>query len=224
MVECVTAIWTYKYNNGYTVTLRGPLTARVIITTSSPPGNHQAAPAFTLKFEDFQFDANQHDKYIALDSIMGTRMFESPRARHASTPTPGVSAQAQAQAEEDRKWEEPRVLIERAAIPGEPVNAFGIPQATMRCLELAESVTAMADLIIFANDTTLGPLGELWAFFNGCFVFPRLRILIETSLSRCTEKICCQNPGVPWPSRTAHTEWHTSQQPLYYQPKHAQQR
>ena len=161
MVECVSAIWTYKYNNGYTVTLRGPLTARVIITTSSPPGNNQAAPAYTLKFEDFQFDANLHDKYISLDSIMGVRMLESPRARHANTPTPGVSTQAQAQADEDRKWEEPRVLIERAAIPGEPVNAFGIPQATMRCLELAESVTAMADLIIFANDTTLGPLGEL---------------------------------------------------------------
>ena len=92
---------------------------------------------------------------------MGVRMFESPQARHANTPTPGLSAQAQAQADEDRKWEEPRVLIERAAIPGEPVNAFGIPQATMRCLELAESVTAMADLIIFTNDTTLGPLGEL---------------------------------------------------------------
>ena len=92
---------------------------------------------------------------------MGVRMFESPRARHANTPNSGLSTQAQAQADEDRKWEEPRVLIERAAIPGEPVNAFGIPQATMRCLELAESVTAMADLIIFTNDTTLGPLGEL---------------------------------------------------------------
>jgi len=166
MVECVAAIWTYKYNNGYTVTLRGPLKARVIITTSSPPGNHQAASAFTLKFEDFQFDANQHDKYIALENIMGVRMFDSPQVRHINALTPGVSAQAQAQAEEDRKWEEPRVLIEGATIPGEPVNAFGIPQATMRCLELAESVTAMADLIIFANDTTLGPLGELGAFFK----------------------------------------------------------
>ncbi|KIM45777.1 hypothetical protein M413DRAFT_58609, partial [Hebeloma cylindrosporum] len=46
MVECVAAIWTYKYNNGYTVTLRGPLTARVIVTTSNPPGNTQAAPAY----------------------------------------------------------------------------------------------------------------------------------------------------------------------------------
>lgn len=36
------------------------------------------------------------------------------------------------------QWEEPRVLISQGFIPGEPVNAFGIPQATMRCLELAE--------------------------------------------------------------------------------------
>ncbi|EIN10171.1 hypothetical protein PUNSTDRAFT_63736, partial [Punctularia strigosozonata HHB-11173 SS5] len=31
VIECVTAIWTYHYNNGYTVTLRGPLTAHVVV-------------------------------------------------------------------------------------------------------------------------------------------------------------------------------------------------
>ncbi|EIM85512.1 uncharacterized protein STEHIDRAFT_37377, partial [Stereum hirsutum FP-91666 SS1] len=31
VVECVGAIWTYKYTNGYTVTLRGPLTAHVLV-------------------------------------------------------------------------------------------------------------------------------------------------------------------------------------------------
>jgi hypothetical protein len=39
-------------------------------------------------------------------------------------------------ADEDKKWEEPRQIIENGSIPGEPVNAFGIPQATMRCLEV----------------------------------------------------------------------------------------
>ncbi|KAF8164908.1 LIM-domain binding protein-domain-containing protein [Crassisporium funariophilum] len=167
VVECVAAIWTYKYTNGYTVTLRGPLTAHVIITTTNPPG-HAQAPQFALKFEDFQFDANFHEKYIALESIMGSRMLETPRMRNAPTPTPpGTSAQVQQQLqqiEDDKKWDEPRVLIERGSIPGEPVNAFGIPQATMRCLELAESVVAMAEIIVYSKETELGPFDALKEF------------------------------------------------------------
>jgi hypothetical protein len=141
VVECVTALWTYKYSNGYTVTLRGPLTCHVIVGPPSTPGTgiptQPAQQTYSLKIENLQFDANLHDKYICIDSVMGQRMMESPktpRPRHALTPTAnGTDAQ---RAEEDRKWEEPRIFIERACIPGEPVNAFGIPQATMRCLEV----------------------------------------------------------------------------------------
>ncbi|KAF5346933.1 hypothetical protein D9758_010123 [Tetrapyrgos nigripes] len=38
VVECVSAIWTYRYTNGYIVTLRGPLTVHVLLTASPPPG------------------------------------------------------------------------------------------------------------------------------------------------------------------------------------------
>lgn len=143
IVECVTAVWTYKYNNGYIVTLRGPLTAHIVITAQNPPGGASApasGPPYVLKFEDFQFDATWHDKYISLDAIMGSRTMESPtslQTRNPSTPMPNGSATPAQQGEEDKKWEEPRVIIDRAAIPGEPVNAFGIPQATMRCLEVS---------------------------------------------------------------------------------------
>ncbi|KAF5372051.1 hypothetical protein D9615_008059 [Tricholomella constricta] len=173
IVECVTAIWTYKYNNGYTVTLRGPLTVHVVVTATLPPGTAQApqsGPGVALKFEDFQFDANYHDKYIALDSITGPRTMGSPktpRVRNTATPMSNgasTSQQQQQQFEEDKKWEEPRVTIEMATIPGEPVNAFGIPQATMRCLELAESVSAMADLITYSTEQQLGPLDALQKF------------------------------------------------------------
>jgi len=137
IVECVGAVWTYKYTNGYTVVLRGPLTAHVVVTGPFPPGTSQAS-GLTLRFEDFQFDANSHEKYIALESITGTRVIGSPGVgvRGASTPTPN-GASSQQQLEDDTKWEEPRITIERAQIPGEPVNAFGIPQATMRCLEVS---------------------------------------------------------------------------------------
>lgn len=166
VVECVTAVWTYKYSNGYTVTLRGPLTAHVVIasTQSSSSQLTAAQASYQLKFDHFQFDANHHDKSIALDSIVGQRQFEAPKIRHVVSPTPGGSSMQQQQREEDKKWEEPRVVIEHGFLPGEPVNAFGIPQATMRCLELAESVGAMGDLMNFSNENQLGPLEALSKF------------------------------------------------------------
>ena len=142
IVECVGAVWTYKFNNGYIVTLRGPLTAHIVITSLHPPGSTQAAQGsqFLLKFEDFQFEANYHDKYISLDSIMGPRAPEIPKTPSLpSEPNPTMNGNITQQQllEEDKKWEEPRVIIEHALLPGEPVNAFGIPQATMRCLEVS---------------------------------------------------------------------------------------
>ncbi|KAJ6543928.1 LIM-domain binding protein-domain-containing protein [Mycena capillaripes] len=157
IVECVTAIWTCRYSNGHIVTLRGPLTAHLVICSPAPPPHPGAAttngaPPYVLKFDDFEFDAHSHDKYIALDAIAGPRKTEDP------PPTMNGAG------DEDKKWEEPRLIIENGSIPGEPVNAFGIPQATMRCLELAESVGQMADLISFARDQEVGPLAALKSF------------------------------------------------------------
>ncbi|EAU80585.2 hypothetical protein CC1G_11385 [Coprinopsis cinerea okayama7 len=173
IVECVAAVWTYKYTNGYTVTLRGPLTAHVVVTATNPP-NPQAPNqgSYMLKFEEFEFDALHHDKYISLDAITGSRMADPSHGRQLTN----SSAEAQSE-EQQRQLEEPRVLIDQASIPGEPVNAFGIPQATMRCLELAESVGSMADLITFANETKLGPLDALAKFAqrlrdNGATLLP----------------------------------------------------
>lgn len=133
IVECVTAIWTCRYSNGHIVTLRGPLTAHLVICSPAPlphPGATSAngAPPYVLKFDDFEFDAHSHDKYIALDAIAGQRKTEDPPQTMNGTTAAG---------DEDKKWEEPRLIIENGSIPGEPVNAFGIPQATMRCLEVS---------------------------------------------------------------------------------------
>ncbi|KAF8628158.1 hypothetical protein AX17_006028 [Amanita inopinata Kibby_2008] len=70
----------------------------------------------------------------------------------------------QQQQDDEKRWEEPRIMIERSLIPGEPVNAFGIPQATMRCLELAESVGQMSDLIVYSTENRLGPFEALKKF------------------------------------------------------------
>ncbi len=48
-----------------------------------------------------------------------------------------VRARARAADENDDGIEQ-RIVIDRATIPVEPVNAFGIPQATMRCLEVSD--------------------------------------------------------------------------------------
>ena len=178
VVECVSAVWTYKYNNGYTVTLRGPLTVHVFIVPLTNPQPSQSP--FTLRFDHLQFDAHTHEKFISLDGIAGQRAVETPKTpRVRSAPTPSPNGASVSQREEDRQWDEPRIMIDHASIPGEPVNAFGIPQATMRCLEvrttrrlsrmlirivfifqLAESVSQMTDLIAFANETRLGPMGS----------------------------------------------------------------
>lgn len=144
VIECVTAAWTYKYTNGYTVTLRGPLTAHIIMvpnTARNQPGAPSSTP-FTLKFDNLDFGANFHDKSISLESILGMRNPESsppktPHQRNAPTPN---SIGTSSSFDEDKKWEEPRVTIDHASIPGEPVNAFGIPQATMRCLEVHSNI------------------------------------------------------------------------------------
>ncbi|KAI0637642.1 LIM-domain binding protein-domain-containing protein [Trametes polyzona] len=159
LVECANAAWTFRYQNGYSITLRGPLSADVIVQPNaipipSPSGNSFAQ--YTLKLQRIQFDAFFHDKYVALDSIQGERIPESPRAL---PPSPGGPP-----TDDPNRFDEARYHIEHAIMPAEPINAFGIPQATMRCLELAESVAQMSELIQFSKDTHLGPMDALARF------------------------------------------------------------
>ncbi|KAH8106352.1 LIM-domain binding protein-domain-containing protein [Cristinia sonorae] len=161
VVECIQATWTYKYTNGYTVTLRGPMTAHILVFPNTPtPQAPQQHVTYTLKFDQLQFDANYHDKLIAMEAILGNRSQESPRLKAPSTPVMNGIHLPQ-RMEDEARFEEPRLIIERATVPAEPVNAFGIPQATMRCLELAESVAQMSPLIQFSTENKLGPLDAL---------------------------------------------------------------
>ncbi|KAI0318107.1 LIM-domain binding protein, partial [Amylostereum chailletii] len=139
VVEVVSAVWTYKYQNGYTITLRGPLSAQMCFV--SPPNGASvqslAQPHAQLKIAGMSFSSEKFEKFISFDAIHGQLMdpiVKTPRLRQTQAPINGVLTPAKA---EDEKWEEPRMLYERATIPAEPVNAFGIPQATMRCLEVS---------------------------------------------------------------------------------------
>lgn len=153
LVECANASWTFRYQNGYNIILRGPLTADVVVQPSTIPGQPPASgvvTAYTLKLERLQFDAFYHDKFIAVEAIQGERIPESPRP---IPPSPG----AHPGPHEEARFEEARYSIEHALIPAEPINAFGIPQATMRCLEVSISslwVSQIADSYML--DTACG--------------------------------------------------------------------
>ncbi|TFK88377.1 hypothetical protein K466DRAFT_547216 [Polyporus arcularius HHB13444] len=168
IVECPNAAWTFRYTNGYSITLRGPFTAEIIVQPGAnpPPPRSAGMPAialnYDLMFERLQFDAFFHDKYIAFDSIVGERIPDSPRIMPSPTGNPNGADEAGRY--DPTRYEEPRYLIDHAIIPAEPINAFGIPQATMRCLELAESVAQMSDLIHFSVSNKMGPVDALSAY------------------------------------------------------------
>ncbi len=143
VIECPSASWIHRYNNGYTVTLKGPMTAHVVVsqpasatpdTTASFRGDQRL-----LKIANLRFDADQHDKFISVDTLMNSRSSSTSMRKE---PTPMINGM-QLQQDEGSKWEEPKILVERSLIPEEPINAFGIPQATMRCLE-ASSLQRLA--------------------------------------------------------------------------------
>jgi hypothetical protein len=127
VVECLRAAWTFRYSNGYIVTLRGPLTVHVkvypVVSQSSAPGAPQTGPQNQLLIDQIQFDGESHEKSISVDAILGARvpLMWNPSVRTSET---------------DKKWDDSRISVEHATIPTEPVSPFGVPQPTMRCLEV----------------------------------------------------------------------------------------
>jgi hypothetical protein len=73
IVQCATAMWTFRYHNGYTVVLRGPFTAHVAVTRNATLDVSLVQPAspsaFTLKIDHIQFDADVCEKHVAVDDL-----------------------------------------------------------------------------------------------------------------------------------------------------------
>lgn len=148
LVECANAIWAYRYHSGYTVTLKGPFKASIQIVPHSPQPQPQTTPQqpapppptpFSMKFDLITFDANNYEKFLAVEEIKGTRVIEqarTPRLRNNGTPVSTPSMTGGTPKDEEKRMDEPRITMEKASFPAEPVNAFGVPQATMRCLEV----------------------------------------------------------------------------------------
>lgn len=165
IIDSEMAFWTFYYENGYVVTLKGPFSAHGQLKPNpryspQPPavlhGQPQSPPehSHVLTFDGISFTAISHEKYVMVDKILGNRANPDStnslhqRVRHPATPnatpilTPAGTGDVTVK-EEERAGTgfgpgsaEQGIVIERAVIPPEPVNAFGIPQATMRCFEV----------------------------------------------------------------------------------------
>lgn len=144
VVDCPSAQWIWRFVDGHVISLRGTFSCQVSAyrNAEDPPDR-----PYTLKFDTMTFDSNSHEKLLALDSIRGARGLESIQRTPATT-TQGSPDNASSSSNNTIKTEEgserqmdsdPRVVIEHAVLPPDPVNAFGIPQASMRCLEVSIS-------------------------------------------------------------------------------------
>ncbi|KIJ56913.1 hypothetical protein M422DRAFT_150091, partial [Sphaerobolus stellatus SS14] len=182
IIECPQAQWLWRFHDGHVVSLRGNFSCQV-----SAYCNPSGAPdqQYFLKFDTMTFDSNSHEKMILLDSIRGTRLPENVQKTPATTtqgsPEGSSSSKASAivKSEEapERQLDTERIVIDHAILPSEPINAFGIPQASMRCLEvsghvivlildadcslqLAESVGQMTELFQYCHSNNIGPQGS----------------------------------------------------------------
>ncbi|KAF8499300.1 LIM-domain binding protein-domain-containing protein [Gautieria morchelliformis] len=165
-IECADAQWIWRFCDGHVIILRGAFSCQVSAFQSVHATSDQSPP-YTLKIETISFDSTSHDRLITLGSIQGTRGVENVQ-KTPSTTTQGSPDNASSSGGSvsntkpddaaDRLLEpDPRIMIDHALLPPEPINSFGIPQAAMRCLELAESVGQMTDLFQFGWSHSLGP-------------------------------------------------------------------
>jgi LIM-domain binding protein len=141
VIDCPDAQWVWRYYDGHVVILRGTFSCQITAFHNSRAEGDQ--PAYNLKFENMLFDTNSREKMILLDSIQGTRGVENIQ-KTPSTTTQGSPDNASPSSANTMKEDvdrlpdpDPRVLIDHALLPAEPVGIFGIPQAAVRCLEVS---------------------------------------------------------------------------------------
>ncbi|ODQ56339.1 hypothetical protein SAICODRAFT_28550 [Saitoella complicata NRRL Y-17804] len=131
-VECSRASIVYWFATGCQVVATGNL--RVYF------GAYQTG----IKIEAFEFLTNHHEEFVPM------RPRQSPRVPGASPNSPPVKSE-----ENDR---DPRTTV---SAPESAINEFGVTLKTMRCLEIAESISHMSDLITFSRQQGSSPIQAL---------------------------------------------------------------
>jgi hypothetical protein len=157
-VNCDNATWKWRFKNGFMVEMRGALVAcwairgkdRSVEQHFEPRTPRDKETNFVLKLQHLRFDSDYHEKYFSTSSVACDRDPEpmlppampAPRVRG---PNPYQDSIQRRQAD-DRAFQESnkRVIFHQAILPTEPVNHFGVPQGTMRCLEVSAIVCQSA--------------------------------------------------------------------------------
>lgn len=144
IIDCPEAQWIWRFYDGHVVILRGAFSCQISAFHNSQATSDQLP--YTLKFESMSFDSNSHDRLITLESIKGTRGVENLQKTPSTTTqgspegtlssSGGSASTGKVEDAVDRLFDDPRVMIDHALLPPEPINSFGIPQASMRCLEV----------------------------------------------------------------------------------------
>ena len=135
IVECVQAVWTYKYDDGWTIKLKGPMTAHILVipNSSNQPGQPSTG-TYTLKFDQIQFDAKNYERLLAIEAFVPKIPLSPPEQ---NTPLPEEEAHNDEEPRRMQVGEKEYWKLNNVTVPVSPINAFGIPQATMRCLEVS---------------------------------------------------------------------------------------
>ncbi|KAF8529230.1 LIM-domain binding protein [Hysterangium stoloniferum] len=142
VIDCPNAQWVWRFYDGHVITLRGAFTCQISAYNIPSDGL-----PYTLKIDSMTFDALSYERMITLDAIRGTRGVENIQKTPATT-TQGSPDNASSTSINTVKSEESNdrpmsetdsrsIVIEHAVLPPDPINAFGIPQASMRCLEVS---------------------------------------------------------------------------------------
>lgn len=144
----VEAAWMFSYSSGYAVTLRGPLDV-IIHPGTLAPESGGAPPPVVWRFTMIQFVATEVDKKISCDAIEGKRSKGEPGlgyenikkspSVHLADANGGSPLMALKQTTEKPSTmlsAEPWIQIEKAKLPPDPVNEFGIPHLLLVCLDV----------------------------------------------------------------------------------------
>ncbi|EJD54103.1 hypothetical protein AURDEDRAFT_53428 [Auricularia subglabra TFB-10046 SS5] len=125
-LDCPHATWTCRYTTGYTVTLRGPISASMSMQADG-----------VLRFDSVTFEAKHHEKHIIVDAIgRGTPKGATPATLHSSPSNSNTTKTDDSLDTKTGLTPDDRTAVSDPNLPPDPVNGFGVPQATMRCLEV----------------------------------------------------------------------------------------
>ena len=139
----VDAAWMFTYSSGYTVTLSGPL--EVVIHPMFPAPESNGASSPHMRFSVIRFAVINVDKKIDCKAIEGQRSAGEPGLGYENfkkgrpirltdidggSPSMGVTATRNPNTQ---SW----IEIERAKLPPDPVNEYGIPHSLHVCLDVS---------------------------------------------------------------------------------------